>query len=122
MGSTKARKSRKRLFSAPLHIRKAGMHAGLSEELRQKLKTKRNSVAVRKGDTVKVISGKRKGTTGKVMAADTRNACVFMEGASKRNSKGIEKPIPINPSNLQIIDGDFSGWRKKILERSGNKA
>ncbi len=117
MGSTRARKSRKALYQASLHTKKGFVHAGLSDELAKKLGTQKRSVAVRKGDTVRVLCGSKKGHTGKVMSVGLAYSVVYVEGVTQRNSKGIEKPSPLPSSKLQITDGEFSGWRKKILER-----
>ncbi|MEM2963558.1 MAG: 50S ribosomal protein L24 [Candidatus Anstonellales archaeon] len=117
MGSTRARKSRKAMLNAPLHKKRALLHAGLSEDLAKKLGTRRRTIPVRKGDTIKILSGSRADTVGKVISVDVKNTAVYVEGITKKNSRGIEKLVPLHPSSLQIIDGDFSGWRKKIIER-----
>ena len=50
---------------------------------------------IRKGDTVKVISGVNKGTTAKVLGVDTKNAAVLLEGIGQKHRH--IKPSQLNP-------------------------
>ncbi|MBI2025531.1 50S ribosomal protein L24 [Candidatus Kaiserbacteria bacterium] len=69
---------------------------------------------VKKGDKVRVISGKDKGKTGVILRAFPRENTVIVEGVAiyKRHMKGssgkvgriIEKSRPINASNVAHID------------------
>ncbi|MFH1306461.1 MAG: 50S ribosomal protein L24 [Candidatus Micrarchaeota archaeon] len=120
--SIQPRKQRKARAQAPLHKRRKMMHTHLSKELRQKLGTSRRAAVVRKGDKVKVVVGNLKGKTGTVMEADYSDLVIYVEGLTRKNAKGIEKMIAIQPSNTEIIEGDFSlKDRKAMLERSGKK-
>ena len=69
---------------------------------------------VKRGDIVKVISGKDKGKEGKVLAVDTKNNTVLVEGVnivhkhskpSMQNQQGgiIEKEAPIDLSNVMYL-------------------
>lgn len=73
-----------------------------------------NSLNVRKGDNVKVLTGKDKGKTGKVLATDPKTKKVLVEGANmatrhlkprSANDQGGKKTAeaPIDVSNVQII-------------------
>lgn len=73
-----------------------------------------NNLHVKKGDTVKVLAGKDKGKTGKVLATDPRTATVLVEGinmathhikARSATEPGGRKTVeaPIAVSNLQIV-------------------
>jgi large subunit ribosomal protein L24 len=119
--SKQPRKQRKFRHTAPLHLRKKMVAVHLSKELRAKLGTKRRSIPVRKGDKVKLMRGQRKGHTGKVLEVALDDLKVYVEGYTQKNAKGIEKPAPIDPSNLLLVDGDFTNDRLKALERSGKK-
>jgi large subunit ribosomal protein L24 len=81
--SKQPRKKRKYLANAPLHLKKKMLSVHLSKELREKFKTR--NVVVRKGDHVKVLRGKFKGKTGKIISVDI-------------------KKVKIMPSNLQITE------------------
>ena len=50
---------------------------------------------IKKGDTVKIISGAEKGTTGKVVAVLTKKAAVLIEGVGVKHRK--IKPSQLNP-------------------------
>lgn len=69
---------------------------------------------IRKGDKVKIISGKDRGKSGKVLRALPRETRVVVEGVnvakrhtrpSQRNPQGgiIEKELPIHISNVMLI-------------------
>ncbi len=72
---------------------------------------------IRKGDTVKVLTGKDKGKTGTVLTAMPKLDAVVIEGINvvKRHQKNrrtrsqgqiIEKSMPIHVSNLSLLEGD----------------
>jgi large subunit ribosomal protein L24 len=74
-----------------------------------------NTLHVKKGDTVVVISGKDKGKKGDVIAAYPKLGTVLIEGVNvvKRHMRGntaqsqgqiVEKPMPINASNVKRAD------------------
>ena len=120
--SIQPRKQRKFRYNAPLHLRRKMMGVHISKELRAKLSTKRRSVPVRKGDRVKVMRGESKNHAGKVLEVMLSDLKVYVEGVTQRNSKGVEKPMPLDPSNLLLLEGDFSKDRLQMLQRSGKKA
>ena len=105
------------------------------------------ALKIRKDDMVKVISGKSRGRTGRVLRVDVKNERVYVEGANiiKRHQRPrtlrdtqrggevggvIEKEGPIHISNVMLLDpksGDPTrvrvsregGQRKRIAARSG---
>ena len=69
---------------------------------------------IKKGDTIKVISGKDKGKTGKVTHVFLKENRIVVEGinihkkhsrAKKQGQKGqiIQMPMPIHVSNAMIV-------------------
>ena len=68
---------------------------------------------IKKGDKVRVISGKDKGKTGVVLRAMPRENAIIVEGVAlyRRHMKGsqgkagriIEKSRPINVSNVSLV-------------------
>lgn len=50
---------------------------------------------IRKGDTVKVISGAHKGTTAKVVGVNTKSSSVLLEGIGQKHRH--IKPNQLNP-------------------------
>ena len=76
---------------------------------------------VHKGDTVLVISGKDKGTTGRVLVVDPETQRVIVEGVNriKRHTKVVNQggragttggiitaEAPIHVSNVMLVEGD----------------
>ena len=104
------RKQRRFRFRAPLHVRQKMVAAHLSKELREEFK--RRSLPVRKGDKVRILRGKFKGKEGVVARVDLRRLKVFVEGVQRQNAKGQDVMIPLDPSNLLIIEVDTSDERR----------
>ena len=89
---------------------------------------------LKKDDTVKIIAGKDKGVTGKIIKVDTENERVYVQGANmvskamkKRNQQdkgGITQiEAPIHVSNVALVvskNGETSkvGFKK---DANGNK-
>lgn len=121
--SSQKRKQRKYLFNSPLHIKHRLLGASLSKELRKENGTR--SVPVRKGDTVKVMSGQFKGKVGKVSKVSLARLKVYVEGVSVKRSDGTDSMYPIHPSNLQIMKLDLTDKSradkiKKVKEGNSN--
>lgn len=119
MKTTQPRKQRLALYTAPAHKRKQMLSAHLSPELRKRYGTR--SLPVRKGDTVKVITGELNGKEGKISKID--DGKVNIEGVTRSKTNGTKVFIPIHASNLIVIEIEASDpRRKKILERKGKTA
>ena len=116
-GSKQPRKQRKYAAKAPLHIKRKLLSVNLSKELRKKI-GKRNAV-VRKGDNVKVMTGKFKGKTGKIIQVFTKKTKVTVEGIQVKKQDGSKANIKLQPSNLQIIELDMND--KKRISNSNKK-
>lgn len=69
-----------------------------------------------KNDNVKILSGKYRGSTGKILKVFKKNSRVIVEGVniikrhtkpSQKNQQGgiVEKEAPINVSNVMVICG-----------------
>ncbi|TRZ66459.1 50S ribosomal protein L24 [bacterium] len=70
---------------------------------------------LKKNDTVVVLSGNAKGTTGKILFIDKKKGRVIVEGVNivhrhtkpnQKNQQGgiVKREAPINISNVQLID------------------
>ena len=78
----------------------------------------KNSMNIKKGDTVKVIAGKDKGAQGKVITVLREEQRVIVEGVNrvKRHTKVrpaagttggiITAEAPIHVSNVMLVEGD----------------
>ncbi len=118
MKTTKPGKQRKRMYLAPLSERYRRFSAPLSSKLKDSHGT--NSTPVRKGDTVMVMRGDRKGSEGKVTQIDRNKYLIFVDGATREKVDGTQIPVPIHPSKVMITRLNLDDkWRKKILERKG---
>jgi len=114
--SKKPSKQRKALYQAPLHIRHKMLSSHLSKELRKQWK--KRSLPVRKGDEVKVMRGKFKGTIGKISKVDLKKSKVYIENVKRKKVSGEEIHIPLHPSNLLITNPVMDDpKRKKTIER-----
>lgn len=80
---------------------------------------------IRKDDTVKVIAGKHKGTTGKVLAVNTKESTVLVEGIgvghrhirpSQYNPRGGKKDIhvPMDISKVALVIDDKTGKTSRV--------
>lgn len=80
---------------------------------------------IHKDDTVKVITGKNKGTTGKVLAVDTKKNTVLIEGVgvghrhvrpSQFNPRGGKKDIhvPMDISKVALVVDDKSSATSRV--------
>jgi large subunit ribosomal protein L24 len=119
MSSKKPSKQRKSLYQAPLHKRHKLMSAHLSKELRKQMK--RRSLPVRKGDEVKVMRGKFKGTVGKISKVDMKRLRVYMENIKRKKVSGEEVSIPINPSKLLIVNAVMEDIKRRKTKVQVNR-
>lgn len=120
--SIQPRKQRKDRYNAPLHVRKQLMHVHLSKELRAKLGITRRSMQVHKGDKVRLRVGTDTGKIGAVMRADYHRLRLYVEGFVNKTTRGVEKLKPLQPANVEIVDGDFAKKdRAEIIARGKKK-
>lgn len=90
---------------------------------------------IHKDDTVKVMVGKNKGTTGKVLAVDSKNTTVLIEGIgvghrhvrpSQVNPQGGKKDIhvPMDISKVALVIDEKTGKTSRVglvKNADGNK-
>ncbi|MEM0475292.1 MAG: 50S ribosomal protein L24 [Candidatus Norongarragalinales archaeon] len=100
--SAKPRKKRKALFNAPLHALQKLAAAHLSKDLRVKLK--KRSVQLKKGDKVRVMRGSFKKKEGKVTRVDLKRSAAFIEGIVRKKQSGKEVPVRIHASKLLVLE------------------
>jgi large subunit ribosomal protein L24 len=115
--STKARKQRKARANAPLHKKKRMVSAHLDSALMKEYNVR--SVAVRKGDTVRVIRGDKdfKASEAKVASIDLKHMKLIIENITIPKADGTQKPKPVDPSNVLLTKLDLSDpWRKEKLD------
>ncbi len=80
---------------------------------------------IRKNDTVKIITGAKKGTTGKVLSVDSRKGTVLIEGVgvghrhirpSQLNPTGGKKDIhvPMDISKVALVVDEKTGKTSRV--------
>ena len=111
MTTIKPQKSRKQAYTAPMHTKSKSIVGHLSERLRKEIGTR--SVPLRKGDTVKVMSGSFKNKEGKITSINRTTKKVYIEKIVKKKSDGTEFEVAIDPSNLMIRDLE-KGDKKRL--------
>jgi large subunit ribosomal protein L24 len=106
-------------------------------------RAKRHTISVRKGDNVRVLSGRDAGKSGRVLSINPRKNTVIVEHANiikrhtrpnpQKNIKGgiVEKEGPIHASNVQVVCGNCGkhtrighqtladGSRARVCKRCG---
>ena len=99
---------------------------------------KRPNLKIRTGDQVKVISGKDRGKTGRVLRVVPDRERVFVEGLNmlKRHTRPqqvagaqseaqlggvIEREGPIHVSNVMLLDGKGKPTRVRIEREDGQR-
>lgn len=104
--STQPRKERKTLYNLPVHKRRGQISAHLDESLLLKYNTR--STTLRAGDTVRIMRGEYKGTTGKILEIDTRARKVTVEGVTHTKAKSTQVARALDASNLVITRLDLT--------------
>ncbi len=112
ISSSKPRKQRLFRYTAPMHDRQKFMHVHVDKALRQKLPMKTRAIQVSKGDTVKVMSGSNRGTSGKVTKVNLRTGKLYIDSLKKKNAKGKEFQIPISSGNVYVTDLNLTDKRR----------
>ena len=102
--SSKPRMQRLYRYTAPLHARQHFVHSHVDKELKKRLGIKVRSIRIAAGDTVKIMAGSKRGTTGKVSGVDLSRGRITITGINRKNAKGKELFISISPSNVYITD------------------
>ncbi len=101
------RKKRKALYNSPLHQRQKQVAAHLSKELRAK--EKKRSIAVHKGDKIRVVRGVFKKKEGKIVEVSLKKRKIFVEGCVAKKQGGKEVFASIDASNVLIIELEKRG-------------
>jgi large subunit ribosomal protein L24 len=115
--STKAGKQRKARANAPLHKKRRMVSAHLDSALMKEYNVR--SVAVRKGDTVRVVRGDKdfKVSEAKVASIDLKHMKLIIENITVPKADGTQKPKPVDPSNVLLTKLELSDpWRKEKLD------
>lgn len=92
---------------------------------------KTTKIRIKKGDTVKVLTGEDKGQTGRVLKVDTETSRAIVEGINliskhtKPNAAHpqggiIKQEAPVHVSNLMLVDA--KGVASKVVIKKDEKS
>jgi large subunit ribosomal protein L24 len=96
------------------------------------------ALKIRRDDTVRIIAGKDKGRTGRVLRVDPKKDKVYVEGANiiKRHTRPrtlrdtqraqelggiVEKEGPIHVSNVMLVDPETNEPTRVGIKREGGR-
>ncbi len=109
------RRQRRALYTADTFERRRRMTVPLSRELRGRFR--KRSLPVRKGDTVRVLSGSFVGREERVAKVDLRSYAVTLDNVTLKTAEDKLKPLPLRPSHLVITRLNLSDpWRRRTLK------
>jgi len=114
--SKQPRKQRKYRARAPLHVKQKFMGGHLSKDLKKKYG--KRSIAVKKGDRVKIVRGEFKNKIGKINRIDLKADKVYIDGIEVIKKDGTKVFRSVRPSNLIILELNLDDKKRvKILSR-----
>ena len=109
------RRQRRALYRADTFERRIRMTVPLSRELRARFKTR--ALPVRKGDTVRVLSGSFVGREERVAKVDRRDYRVTLDNVTLKTADEKLKPLSLGIGNLVITRLNLSDpWRRRSLK------
>ncbi len=109
------RRQRKALYTATTFERRRRMTVPLSRDLRRRFHAR--ALPVRKGDTVRVLSGSFVGREERVAKVDRRAYSVVLDNVTVKTGEDKLKPLPIRTSHLVITRLNLSdAWRRRVLK------
>lgn len=118
--SARAGKQRKFRANAPSHIKHRMLGSSLSKELRKKYS--RRSFPLRKGDTVRIMTGKFREKSGKVIEVDVKRTRVYIEGMQLTKKDGSKVNVPFQCSNLMITELNIDDKKRaKAIKKAEQK-
>jgi ribosomal protein uL24 len=108
------RRQRKAHFTARPFRRRLQMAVPLSRELRRRFH--RRSVPVRKGDTVRVLSGSYEGREERVARVVRRDFALVLDNVTLKSGEEKLKPLPLKTNHLVITRLNLAdAWRRRAL-------
>ena len=119
--SRQPRRQRKALYEAHTAERRRRMGVSLSKDLRARYG--RRHVPLRKGDTVRILSGSFRGREERVAKVDRKSYSVTLDNVTGKTGDAKLKPLPIRLSHLLLIRLNLADpWRRRMLKVSDAEA
>jgi large subunit ribosomal protein L24 len=114
--SSQPRKIRARVRFGSIKVRKKSLSSTVSKDLKEKYSL--DHVALRKGDTVKIMRGDFKGVEGKVAKTFARTGQINIEGVTREKLKGGTVQVKINASKVIVTSLNLDDKvRRNALEK-----
>ena len=113
--SFKIRKQRKRQLAAPSSIRRRLMSCHLNKSLRDQYKIR--CLPIKRGDEVKILKGKSKGKSGKVVQVYRKRNVIYVDKVNREKQNGQSVFLPIRPCHCIIEKLLINKDRTKTIEK-----
>ena len=113
--ASKRRAQRKLQLGAPSSVKRKLMSSHLNKSLRDQYKIR--SLPIKRGDEVKILKGKGKGKTGKVVQVYRRRNVIYVDKVQREKQNGQTVFLPIKPSYCLIEKLLINKDRTKTIEK-----
>jgi large subunit ribosomal protein L26e len=113
--ASKRRTQRKLQLGAPSSVKIKLMSSHLSKSLRDQYKIR--SLPIKRGDEVKILKGKGKGKTGKVVQVYRKRNVIYVDKVQRDKQNGQTVFLPIKPSYCVIEKLLINKDRTKTIEK-----
>jgi large subunit ribosomal protein L24 len=114
ISSRQPRRQRRAIYTAHSFQRRRRMALPLSRELRARYG--RRSVPVRKGDTVRILSGSFAGREERVAKVNRRDYNLTLDNVTVKTAEAKLKTLPIRTSHLLLTRLNLAdAWRRRVL-------
>ena len=113
--ASKRRAQRKLQLGAPSSVKRKLMSSHLNKSLREQYKIR--SLPIKRGDEVKILKGKAKGKTGKVVQVYRKRNVIYVDKVQRDKQNGQTVFLPIKPSYCVIEKLLINKDRTKTIEK-----
>ena len=113
--ASKRRAQRKLQLGAPSSVKRKLMSSHLNKSLREQYKIR--SLPIKRGDEVKILKGKGKGKTGKVVQVYRKRNVIYVDKVQRDKQNGQTVFLPIKPSYCLIEKLLINKDRTKTIEK-----
>ena len=113
--ASKRRAQRKLQLGAPSSVKRKLMSSHLNKSLRDQYKIR--SLPIKRGDEVKILKGKAKGKSGKVVQVYRKRNCIYVDKVQRDKQNGQTVFLPIKPSYCVIEKLLINKDRTKTIEK-----
>ena len=113
--SSKSRVQRKDQLGAPSSIKRKLMSCHLVKSLRDQYKIR--ALPIKRGDEVKILKGKAKGKSGKVVQVYRKRNVIYVDKVNREKQNGQTVFLPIKPCYCVIEKLLINKDRTKTIEK-----